>query len=52
KCDICKKIFSRYYDVIRHRRLHTGETPYKCVICELGFTRSDHLYRHVYKGSC
>ncbi|OUM64323.1 hypothetical protein PIROE2DRAFT_25159, partial [Piromyces sp. E2] len=52
ECDICKKIFSRKYDLIRHRRIHTGETPYKCHICGLGFTRSDHRDRHIHRTSC
>ncbi|ORX80433.1 hypothetical protein BCR32DRAFT_293832 [Anaeromyces robustus] len=52
ECDICKKTFSRKYDLIRHRRIHTGENPYKCEICGLGFTRSDHRDRHVRRSPC
>jgi hypothetical protein len=52
ECDICHKIFSRKYDLIRHRRLHTGDTPYKCKICGQGFTRSDHRDRHIRRTSC
>jgi len=52
ECDICHKIFSRKYDLIRHRRLHTGDTPYKCKICGQGFTRSDHRDRHIRRTAC
>jgi len=52
ECDICNKIFSRKYDLIRHRRIHTGDTPYKCKICGAGFTRSDHRDRHIRRTAC
>jgi len=52
ECDICNKVFSRKYDLIRHRRIHTGDTPYKCKICGAGFTRSDHRDRHIRRTPC
>ncbi|ORY20087.1 hypothetical protein LY90DRAFT_434650, partial [Neocallimastix californiae] len=47
QCDICFKSFSRKYDLIRHRRIHTGDKPYKCKVCGKGFTRSDHRDLHI-----
>jgi len=52
QCDICHRMFSRKYDLNRHRRIHTGDKPYKCKICGLGFTRSDHRDLHVRRNPC
>lgn len=30
----------------RHLRLHSGTRPYKCVVCNAYFSRSDHLSTH------
>ncbi|ORX59174.1 hypothetical protein BCR36DRAFT_579798 [Piromyces finnis] len=52
QCDICLRVFSRKYDLNRHRRIHTGDKPYKCMICGLGFTRSDHRDLHIRRKPC
>ncbi|PVF97606.1 hypothetical protein CPB86DRAFT_815465 [Serendipita vermifera] len=45
-CDYCTASFSRRHDLERHRRGHSGETPYSCEGCGAGFTRSDGRGRH------
>jgi hypothetical protein len=52
QCDICFKSFSRKYDLIRHRRIHTGDKPYVCKVCGKGFTRSDHRDLHIRRNPC
>lgn len=34
QCDICFKTFTAKASVQAHRRLHTGDLPFKCSYCE------------------
>ena len=44
----CTMTFSRYDEVTRHRRRHTGfATPFACTVCPSTFASSDHLNLHV-----
>ncbi|KAI8967236.1 hypothetical protein BDF20DRAFT_791852, partial [Mycotypha africana] len=45
-CNFCSRTFSRKYDVIRHKRIHTGAKPYVCPCCSKRFARSDARMRH------
>ncbi len=46
-CSDCGKTLSSPYAVEIHRRLHTGEMPFKCPICGWQARRRSALHRHV-----
>ncbi len=46
KYDGCNKKFARSDELSRHRRTHTGEKKFQCLICDRRFMRSDHLSKH------
>lgn len=47
KCPICGKTFKNNYNLSKHIKLHTGETPYKCDQCEKCFSCKYSLILHV-----
>ena len=40
------KVFSNLKDLNKHYRIHTGEEPFACQICDKTFTRKSTLVRH------
>ena len=46
-CSECGNKFLREYELLVHKRLHTGERPYKCDICQATFYKAGHKGRHM-----
>jgi len=45
-CQFCSKKYKLKHDMMRHKRIHTGDRLYSCTFCEKSFTRKDHLDQH------
>ncbi|WAR20229.1 BC11A-like protein [Mya arenaria] len=46
-CEYCGKIFKNCSNLTVHRRSHTGEKPYKCMLCSYACAQSSKLTRHM-----
>ncbi|KAK7080820.1 hypothetical protein SK128_020997, partial [Halocaridina rubra] len=46
QCNECGKQCTTKHSLIAHRRLHTGEKPYKCTVCEKRFNTLSELKTH------
>ncbi|XP_063392937.1 zinc finger protein ZFP2 isoform X1 [Cydia fagiglandana] len=47
QCDVCRKCFTTKYFLKKHKRLHTGETPYACSQCNKTFTFQQSYHKHL-----
>ncbi|XP_045183835.2 B-cell lymphoma/leukemia 11A-like [Mercenaria mercenaria] len=46
-CEYCGKVFKNCSNLTVHRRSHTGEKPYKCMLCSYACAQSSKLTRHM-----
>lgn len=46
-CEFCGKVFRNCSNLTVHRRSHTGEKPYKCLLCSYACAQSSKLTRHM-----
>lgn len=44
--DGCHKVFTRFYNLRSHYRIHSGEKPFFCDDCQTSFARNHDLKRH------
>lgn len=43
----CGRAFAESSNLTKHRRVHSGERPFPCKLCERKFSRPDQLARHM-----
>ncbi|XP_067931832.1 zinc finger protein 341-like isoform X2 [Watersipora subatra] len=46
-CDWCKKTFQKNFDLEQHKRAHTGEKPFQCVVCGRAFSQKSNVKKHM-----
>ncbi|CAG5123606.1 unnamed protein product [Candidula unifasciata] len=46
-CDVCGRGFAEKYTLNRHMLTHTHVRPYSCTKCNMSFSRSDGLAKHM-----
>ena len=46
----CSLMFRRSFSLKSHERIHTGETPYECKLCNIKFTHLYLLHSHMEKN--
>ena len=46
-CTFCKKVFADKFALKMHERIHTGEKPFMCLLCNYRSTQLGNLKVHV-----
>ena len=49
-CDVCGRGFAEKYTLNRHMLTHSNVKPYSCTKCNMAFSRSDGLAKHMAAG--
>jgi len=46
-CDVCQKAFKQRHHLTEHKRLHSGEKPFRCNYCDKRFSHSGSYSQHM-----
>ncbi|WAR17436.1 ZN430-like protein [Mya arenaria] len=46
QCNLCNRLLPSRSHMILHKRIHTGEKPFKCDICGRQFNRKGNMKTH------
>ena len=47
RCEICGKELADPSSLYRHRKIHNGEKPHKCLYCERRFIQRYNMVQHM-----